>query len=197
MIIGIAGQLANGKDVVADYLAKVLNSRGGNWKRIGFAHNVKKIFMEAFGVDLEFIEEWKRKTDVPPGFIKNIRQSLQFIGDGFRTIKPTVWTDLIFKSKEDIIISDVRYMNEINGIRERNGVVILLYRPGYLNNDPNLSEAQIKPLIEHCNNNLEEGKLDGESVDFFIKNDGNLEDLYDKIDKLIIPYLVQHECFKD
>src|SRR4051812_9353848 len=101
-VIALAGQLCVGKDEVADYLVQRLNGRYDRddpaervrrafpdrrrWERASFAGAVKKVFCDAFGVDLAFIEAWKRNPAPPPGMLMPVRQALQFIGDGFRQI---------------------------------------------------------------------------------------------------------------
>jgi hypothetical protein len=188
-LIGCAGQLRNGKDVTADYLAIKLG-----WGRGAFASNVKNIFCEAFGVDLEFIEKWKTIPQPPPGFNKPVRQALQFIGDGFRSIKDAVWIENLLKtSAESLIISDIRYKNELLKVKELGGKNILIYRPGFLNDDPNPSESVMKEFVINFLQNKKEGlvksKGDFELIDFFLINDGTLDDFYIKIDKLVLPYI--------
>lgn len=194
-LIGTAGQAGFGKDEVCDYIAKYLPS----WKRIAFAKEVKNIFCNAFNVEPEFIEKWKRNPEPPPGFLKNIRKSLQFIGDGFRQIHSDVWVDLCFhKNPLPLIVSDVRYINEMKRVHEAGGYVILLYRENMLNDDPNGSESQIRPILEYFNHYHEEGPIDvlrsfhpsgAEYVNFFLRNNGTLEDLYAKIDRILVPEL--------
>ena len=208
-IIGLAAQLANGKDVVANYLVQQLNLDvlyyEDKWRRLGFADAVKHVFMNSFGVDWDFIETWKRKDEIPDGFDLNVRKSLQFIGDGFRKIQSDIWIKTALKNANGIILSDVRYLNEIKAISDRGGINILIWRKGYENNDPNPSESQIKPYVDFCLRNYKEGPLAGqieprdldsgygydclEYIDFFLKNDTDLEGLYAKIDTLVIPYL--------
>lgn len=183
-IIGVAGQFRNGKDEIANYIADKLKL-----KRAAFASNVKKIFCETFNVDLNFVESWKTKPEPPPGFDMPVRQALQFIGDGFRKIKRDIWVDLIFRNNpKEITISDVRYINELIEIRKNNGINILVHRPGYLNNDPSESESQIKIFVEYYLEKNIEGKADETDekfglIDYFIINNGTLDDLYNKIDK--------------
>jgi hypothetical protein len=203
-VISIGGQLANGKDVLADYLAEKLG-----WSRIAFADAVKKVFMDTFDVDRIFIEKWKRNPEPPPGYLKNIRQSLQFIGDGFRTIRPEIWLETAFRQPGDKIISDARYLNEVEFTKKQGGVTILVWRPGYENDDPNLSEAQIRPVVDYFSEAGVEGQIwpidtpkreahehmrgkGPELFDLFIINDGSLEDLYQTADNLIIPYIEAH-----
>jgi hypothetical protein len=180
-VIGIAGQMQNGKDTVADYLAEKIG-----WGRYAFATGVKEVYCDAFGVDLDFIEKWKTNPEPPPGFDMPVRQGLQFIGDGFRKIVPTIWVDRCFRELEvagPTVLSDVRYMNEaiaINGVNERRampegdlqaeveraededdietlGLTVLVWRPGKENTDPNGSEAQMRPYMEWCRDTGYEG----------------------------------------
>lgn len=201
-LIGIAGQHDNGKNKIADYLLSKLK----NWKVVGFADAVKKVFCETFNVSLEFVEEWKRKNECPPGFSKTIRQSLQFIGDGFRQLQENVWINIAFRDKVPKIICDVRYFNELRRIKNEGGINILVWRDGYKNNDSSPSEAQVGKLVDFClNENIDGAVVEWRTsdfgycdlgdqeilreislIDYFIRNDGTLEDLYKKIDNLIL-----------
>lgn len=211
-LVGIAAQLGNGKDTFADYLAKKLNERQCNdsvklWGRIGFAHAVKKVFMDSFDVSWDFVEEWKRKNEPPPGFDLPIRQCLQLIGDGFRKMKSNIWIEIGLRTDRNIIISDVRYLNEAAAIREKGGLNVLLWRKGWENNDSNPSEAQIKPTVDWFVKSGMEGDVRVELpglvtlpcgimqpnlFDFFFRNEGDIDELYRKIDELLIPAIEGH-----
>lgn len=197
-IILFNGQCRTAKDTSADFLAKKLNTYVfDNWERSSFAGAVKDIFKNAFGVDNNFIEEWKVKSEIPFKFLKNIRQSLQFIGDGFRQIKQDVWIDIALRDEtKNLILSDGRYLSEAQKVKEKGGLNVVLYRPNFLNDDPNPSESEIRPVMEWCFNNI---RKDGiitnppdwmKNYDYFLINDGNIEDLYNKIDNLLIPWIV-------
>ena len=201
-IIGIFAQLAGGKDTVANHLAKTLNMSNKSftnmWFRLGFADAVKHVFMDSFGVTWDWIEEWKRKDEVPPGFDLTVRKGLQHIGDGFRKIQSDVW---IRKAMQDYaIISDGRYLNEAKMIKEVGGFNILLWRPGFENNDPNPSESQIRPYVDFAAMHYSEGPLsdlpaitltppDFKYFDYFLINNGTKEDLYGKIENELMHYL--------
>ena len=223
-IIGCGGQLGSGKDSLSDYLAKRLNERQHNdhvklWNRIGFAHAVKKVFMDTFDVSWDFIEEWKRKDEPPPGFDLPVRKCLQFIGDGFRKMKSNIWIEIGLRADRNIIISDIRYNNEAKAIRKADGINVLVWRPGFENNDPNPSESQIKPTVNWFVKSGMEGDVRVSSVpkicyeqwgengaiktghavegfpslfDFFIRNEGTLEDLYRKVDDLLVLAIEEH-----
>lgn len=203
-VVGFIGQLRQGKDVAADYLCEKLKASDPLWTRHSFAKAVKSIFCETFQVDNEFLEKWKVVPESPPGFDMPVRQALQFIGDGFRKIQGNIWIELAFRNiSKNLILSDVRYLNEVNKINDLNGVTVLLWRPGFMNDDPNLSEAQIKPVVEWFLSTGEEGTViqnmfsrccssvppEALGVDLFIKNEGTKEDLYKKIDDIVMPFI--------
>lgn len=199
--IAAFAQMGCGKDTMCDYLAKKLSKpkSKNKWQRGAFANAVKDTFCESFGFTREFVEEWKRKTEIPDGFQCTVRQALQKIGDGFREIKKDIWIDIALKSDDQLIISDGRYLNEAKKVREKNGVNILIYRSGYVNNDPNPSEASMRPFVEYCRDTIPDGKIihsclvrypDGlEYFDLFLRNDGDLQSFYNKIDKHVVPYI--------
>jgi len=199
LTLGLAGQLFCGKDTAADYLCDKLNltDHYGHWIRKGFAHAVKKVFMDTFNVDWEFVEKWKRIADPPPGFIKNVRESLIFIGDGFRQMQPNIWIELAFRDlRYHQIISDVRYVNEVKKIRQEGGLSILMWRPGFENDIKNDSEQQLMPFINtlRAMKPVPEGVLDCKldiPFDIFLVNDGSIEDLYAKIDDIVIPEVAE------
>lgn len=204
-VIGVAGQAQNGKDTLSDYLAEKLTAK---WKRVAFADNVKKVYQDTFDRDRPFIEEWKVKPEPPPGFDMTVRKSLQFIGDGFRKIYPTIWLDLVFRETEPIIISDVRYVNEFLRVKKEGGLNILVGRTDKLSDDPNGSEAQIRPYVAWCLNYFRHQRVNFlgprfsvvqqenmpdipeiSKFDIFINNDGTIEDLYSVIDNEVLPFV--------
>ena len=204
-VIGVASQKQHGKDTLADRLQEKLNEKheGKLWTRAAFAANVKKVFEDTFGVDREFVEEWKTKDEVPPGFDMPVRKSLQFIGDGFREIRGTIWVDLCFRDDIPKIISDVRYVNEFTRVKKEGGLNILVGRPDKLNDDPNGSEAMIKPYCEWALDTLQGEKFyvnlsrwgstdkpkDMDLFDVFIRNDGTKEEFYEIIDTQLVPFV--------
>jgi len=220
-VIGVAGQAQMGKDTLADHLIERLNKKINEgwpnvhpidptpfWKRVAFADNVKKVYQDTFSRDRPFIEEWKVKPEPPPGFDMTVRKSLQFIGDGFRKIKSTIWLDLVFKETDPIIISDVRYINEFLRVKEAGGMNILVGRTDKLSEDPNGSEALIRPYVKWCLDTfdgVDVASLENyrsmsgapqhmDKFDLFVKNDGTIEDLHKTIDEFVMPF-VEHFAY--
>lgn len=208
-LIAVAAQLANGKDEFCNFLAKELNATKNEWTRNAFADAVKNTFCQAFGVDRDFIEKWKRIPEPPPGFLQPIRQCLQFIGDGYRKMRDEIWIEIALRGDSNQIISDSRYFNEAKAVCERKGLVFLMYRPGFVNDDPNPSESQIRTLVDFCREHVSEGPIDfhglkskyGSSCPealqyyhYWFVNDGNLQDLMHKTANKITPFV--HEFFR-
>lgn len=202
--IGVASQMFGGKDTLADYIQQRLNERieqrsDGSplWRRSAFARAVKDIYCQVFDKDMAFVEEWKPQAVAPPGLDMTVRKSLQFIGDGFRQIKGSIWIDLMFRGNQGYkIISDVRYINELRAIKEHGGLNILIVRPDKINNDPNGSEAQMKPLLEYALAHREANELGlwppspppgMETIDLVVFNDGTIEDLHRHAEEVVIP----------
>jgi hypothetical protein len=203
--IGFGAQLACGKDCAADYLSERLNDLcQERWERNAFANKVKETFENAFGKDREWVEKWKRIDEPPPGFKENVRNCLIGIGDGFRQMKADIWIEQAFRNQDKHqIISDCRYVNECNYIRERGGITILLWRDGFINNIRSASEQEFMPFINKClvSQHWQDGMtrwmpLEGEinanmemPFDLFLRNEGTIKDLHQKIDDIVIPFI--------
>lgn len=98
------------------------------------------------------------------------RKLLQFVGtDIARNLCGTnFWVDkLKVTSNSNIVVTDVRFPNEADKIRELGGVVITVERPGLESTDTHISEQL--PCIG----------------DYTIINDSTLDDLANKVEELL------------
>jgi len=199
-LIAVYGQLANGKDILCDDLAVELNQKSGEkWERGAFANAVKNTFCSAFDIDRDFIEKWKRIDSPPPGFLLPIRKGLQNIGDGFRQIVPDIWIKIALREaiNNNMIISDGRYINEAKSVKENGGINVLIYRDGFLNDDPNPSEAQLRPLILYAQDYLSDGVININNLrnypegmqyfDVFIRNETDKNTFLKKSRSILTP----------
>lgn len=148
MIIGISGKAGSGKDTAAKMLEVLYanpdisyedfaNRKYKNFADIQimhFADILKETVRALFGIG-----EWETDTQegkkVTISWIgKTVRELLQKVGQGLRdAIDPDLWIKALFANTEgwsNYIIADVRYPNELEAIKERDGVLIRINRNG-------------------------------------------------------------------
>jgi hypothetical protein len=205
-VVAFGGQIASGKDSCADYLVEKLNRRlcgndydstmGMGWKRMAFGDGVKKVFMDAFGEDLSFVEKWKRDEEIPQDYLVTIRKALQIIGDDFRHIHPDVWVNLVFRhAPERVVISDVRYVSEALAVKKHGGVNVLLWRPGHENDMNHPSEAQVRPYVEYFKKKNTDFVSKQKDVTRPLK--GSLSDFVHKIQEVLKVKKVSEEIYPE
>jgi hypothetical protein len=141
MIIGIAGFQGSGKDTIADYLCNIYG-----FKRDSFAATLKDAVAAVFGWDRELLEGrttesrhwretvdpwWSTRLDMP-----NLTPRLVLQRWGTEVARKS-WHDdtwiaslenKLVKSHNDIVITDVRFPNEIAAVRNAGGIVIRVRR---------------------------------------------------------------------
>ena len=141
MIIGIAGFQGSGKDTIADYLCNIYG-----FKRDSFAATLKDAVAAVFGWDRELLEgrtkesrAWREAVD--PWWSERLnmpdltpRLVLQKWGT---EVARKSWHDdtwiaslenKLNKAHNDIVITDVRFPNEIKAIKNAGGIVIRVVR---------------------------------------------------------------------
>ena len=141
MIIGISGFQGSGKDTIADYLQNIYG-----FKRDSFAATLKDAVAAVFGWDRELLEgrttesrTWRETVD--PWWAKRLnmpdltpRLVLQKWGT---EVARKSWHDdtwiaslenKLVKAHNDIVITDVRFPNEILAVRNAGGIVIRVVR---------------------------------------------------------------------
>lgn len=191
-LIGVGGQFESGKDTVADYLAVRLNEYKflGHWERDRFSEEIKETVCHLYNVSREFLEEWKRIPYPPPGWDKTVRELLIYIGDGLRKFKWRVWVDQVFNKPGNRVISDNRYRDESRAIKKEGGITLQLWRPNRVNNVPNDSEQDHRLITNYFLEKGIEGVTGHKLVDLFIVNDGTLHELYEKIERVVLPFVI-------
>ena len=173
MIIGVSGYAQSGKDEIA----KVALEYG--FERAAFADTLREALMALnplIGVSAylnDFVtmlgwEEAKRKSP-------EIRRLLQRMGTeaGREIFGKNIWVNKTLGNLDPAkhyIITDVRYQNEAEAIRDLGGQMWRVVRPG------------TGPVNKHKS----EVDLDKYKFDFTIKNDGDLENLEHLVKKLML-----------
>ena len=162
MIIGLSGYAQSGKDSVA----KILVEEYG-YTRIAFADKIKE-FLLSFNAqvhDAVTIYGWEDAKR-----FHAVRKALQDIGVGARQIfGEDFWIEQAFKGiitkpnqlTGDYVITDVRFNNEAQAIKEWGGHIWRVERPG----------------INPVNNHVSESELNVWNFDEMIYNAGTLKDL--------------------
>lgn len=149
-LIGIGGYARVGKDTVGKsiltYAAVVLNKP---YKRVAFADELKKeidpFVKENFGFSVFSANDEQKKI---------IRPLLVGLGESRRIQNPEYW---IYKAKLQVeinknngigsIVTDVRYKNEAQWIKDNGGIVIYIHRNGIF--APNPTEEESIPEVQN------------------------------------------------
>lgn len=181
-IIGFLAKRRSGKDTASDYIVK----KYGYTKK-AFADSLKKSVQQLFGfTDSQLYTDEKEKID--PNWGVSPRRVFQVFGtDIIRELFPKLLLpgigsdfhikrfDIWYRENKDknIVISDVRFQNEVDYIRSIGGVVLKIKRP-------NLD------LKENADLHKSESGIDSlENYNGTITNNGSLKDLYEKLDEFI------------
>lgn len=170
MIIGLSGYSGSGKDEIA----KILISQFG-YRRVAFADNIRNIIYDlnpVVMVDVNYKDITIKDLVDRDGWDitkknKEVRRLLQFLGEASRRhLNENIWVDSalsLLDSKENIVITDVRYVNEITFIKNR-----------FLNSQVwRVKRTNVSPVNGH----ISETELEHYKVDQILQNNGSLEDL--------------------
>ena len=134
MIIGICGFIGSGKDTVADYLVNF-----HEFRRESFANTLKDAVASVFGWDRTMLEgrtkearEWREQVD--PWWAARLdmptltpRWVLQYWGTEVcrKAFHDDIWIasleNKLRNSRDNIVISDCRFPNEIESLKQAGG----------------------------------------------------------------------------
>ena len=105
--------------------------------------------------------------------LPEVRKLLQDLGLACRDIfGPEVWIDALLREhgeEERLVVSDIRFDNEVAFIRRYKGAVVQITRPGY------------GPVNDH----ISDQGVGLEATDWFLTNDGTIEELGIKVGGLL------------
>jgi hypothetical protein len=189
MLIGLVGLIGSGKDTVAERL--VMNH---NFRKDSFARSLKDAVSVIFGWDRQLVEGatkesriWREQVDPywSKKFNKTItpRSIMQYWGTEIMRghLHDNIWIDSFIARYDggDVVISDTRFINEIQTIRELKGKIVLVQRGDI----PSREEMQEKGVHQS------EWDWIGQQFDYVIDNSGTLQDLNEKVDAMTIDLL--------
>ena len=208
MIVGFVGFIGSGKDTAADYL---VNFHG--YRRDSFANTLKDAVACVFGWDRTLLEgrtkearEWREQVDswwaerlsmphLTPRWV------LQYWGtDVLRKVfHDDIWIasleNKMRKTADNIVISDVRFPNEIQAIHNAGGIVVRIKRgndPEWYQDAVNMNEGKgnmswliSTDRINKLGIHASETSWVGGDIDYTISNDTTIDELFDQIKNLV------------
>jgi hypothetical protein len=215
MIIGFVGFIGSGKDTAADYLVNY-----HEFRRDSFASTLKDAVAAVFGWDRILLEgrtkearEWRERVD--PWWSERLnmpnltpRLMLQLWGtevcrNGFHD---DIWIasleNKMRKTADNIVISDVRFPNEIKAIHNAGGIVVRIKR----GDDPewyqdavnanagpqNMSWLISKSRLDKLGIHASETSWVGGNIDYTVTNDYTIDELFDQIKNLVESHLTSN-----
>jgi hypothetical protein len=186
MLIGVVGLIGSGKDTVS----KRLEQKHG-FRRDSFAKSLKDAVSAMFNWDREMLEgngddsrQWREQPDEfwSKKFGKTVtpRWVLQHFGTEVmrQHMHDAIWIDSCLSryDGQPTVISDTRFQNELKTIKENKGQIILVKR----------GELPTREQMQDKGAHKSEWDWMGWNFDHVIDNDGTKEDLYKKVDDLIV-----------
>jgi len=204
MIIGISGKARSGKDTFAKMLAEELQKKTGQaYVLMAYAHELKLRVQKDF--DMSYEQLWGNEKEVYDRRYRKDRQNwvagrrdhdeikenfwtpreiLQAYGQFFRTIDYDFWVSYLFrvieeKEYKNVIITDVRHVNEVDAVVDRGGYHIRV-------------EREDKDSV-HNEQHISETALDGgHRIDFNVINNWTLRHL-EEAAKDVVSFLIDSE----
>jgi len=177
MIIGFTGKKHSGKTTAVGGLPSKFIS-------ISLADPVREVCKLVFGfTDEELNDQRLKETPVARWPHISPRQAMQTVGtDMFREHFPEVWLQ-VFKRRlkqlanTDVVVPDVRFLNEAETIRSLGGHIIRITRGSLDSSDPHPSEVE----------------MDSIEPDVVLENSGSVDDLQTDV-ALVYSTLRAGEC---
>ena len=205
MIIGVCGFIGSGKDTIADYLVNV-----HGFRRESFANTLKDAVAAVFGWDRVMLEgrtkearEWREQVDVWWAERLGIptltpRWVLQQWGTEVcrRGFHDDIWIasveNKLRRSKDNIVISDCRFPNEIASIKNASGIIVCVNRgelPSWhimaakANAGDIFATEKLKALGVHAS----ETAWVGTKFDYILDNNSTLDSLFRQVETVVQP----------
>lgn len=201
MIIGIIGFIGAGKGTVGDILVQ----RG--FHKDSFAAPLKDATAMIFNWPRNMLEGdtnisrlWREKKDEywsnQFGYDFTPRLALQLMGTevGRKIFHENLWIISLLnraRGHNNVVITDVRFKNEINTIRKDGGFVVRVKRGP----EPDFYDTALKANLyydQRCIKEMQERKIHlsewewiGCEYDYVISNEGSLKDLESNVDSML------------
>jgi hypothetical protein len=168
-LIGLTGRSGAGKNTAADYLEKA-----HGYHRMALADPIKEALQVMLG--LTHNQVYGDSREVPLDWLHGFtpRALLQTLGTewGRCLVHPDIWITCLFRRLEQaaverVVITDVRFDNEVHAIHARGGAVWAIERP----------RAPKNKTVDH----VSEGGVAADLVDAVIQNTGTVAQLHNAL----------------
>ena len=204
MIIGVCGFIGSGKDTIADYLVNF-----HEFRRDSFAATLKDAVAAVFGWDRDLLEgrtksarEWREQVD--PWWAERLnmpnltpRWVLQYWGTEVcrRGFHDDIWIasleNKLRNNRDNTVISDCRFPNEIQAIQNQGGIIVWVKRgelpAWYLQAvQANLGDPLAREVLHRQNIHVSETAWVGTRFDYELDNNGTIEELYATVKNLVV-----------
>jgi hypothetical protein len=210
MIISITGLISSGKDSIAAYLIE-----NYYFEKESFASSLKDAVSAVFGWERDLLEgatrisrEWREEID--PWWANRLgiphltpRWVLQNWGtEVFRNhFHDDIWIasleNKLQHKEKHVVLTDSRFPNELKMVRDLEGSLLIRVKRG---EDPdwfsvaeaaNTFDSQIaKNELRTLGIHASEYSWVGEEFDLVLTNDGTLDDLFAKVDDIMVKYVI-------
>lgn len=208
MIIGITGLISSGKDTAANYLTTF-----HGFKKVSFAGSLKDAVASVFGWDREMLEgttktsrEWREQVD--PWWAERLgmpnltpRWILQYWGTEVcrKGFHEDIWVasveNKLRTAKDNIVITDCRFANELAAIKNAGGITIRIERgpnPDWyedaiaFNKGPShIGWALSRERLLNHGVHASEYSSVGMEYDHYLDNNGTIDELHTRLENII------------
>jgi hypothetical protein len=199
MLIGVVGFIGSGKGTVGD----LLEQKG--FVKDSFAKPLKDACSAIFGWPRELLEgdtevsrKWREEHDSfwseKFGYTFTPRLALQLMGTeaGRNVFHQDIWVvSLLNRAKgKNVVVTDVRFKNEINYIQQNGGIIVRVKRgeePEWYKLAEDAAAGFSSAIMGIKDKGIHQSEWDwiGSDFNYTIENEGSLEDLGNQIDGLL------------
>jgi len=170
--ISIFSHMRGGKDTAAAYCMRKI---GYPRIKLAYGDELKRIYHDLFGYSKDVTKD---------------RDGYQWFGQAMRERNPRIWIEKLdpilqhsLARRHSVFLTDMRQPNEYDHLKSNGFVMIKIDTPKEIRIQRML-EAGEEVKEEYLSHDTE-SHIDSFEYDYVVKNDGSLDDLYEKLDEVM------------